>query len=182
MFILHLWFFLQLSIIAVHILLKYHIFTILLPFIVNLISSPCILRKVALKMHYRNSAHLSKCLGTILIFPTTLLSVTTDWRNMLLHWNIFVSFIVRHHTYDFLILYNNCYLNHWCLNLFWIILHEFCYLFLRTDLVQRMRWVGYEECLGAVMNANRILVIKPEWKRQFGRPKRIWEGNIKIDS
>ena len=26
-----------------------------------------------------------------------------------------------------------------------------------------------------------VLMGKPEGKRQFGRPKRRWEGNIKID-
>ena len=28
---------------------------------------------------------------------------------------------------------------------------------------------------------HRVLVGKPEWKRPFGRPRRRWEDNIKMD-
>jgi hypothetical protein len=31
-----------------------------------------------------------------------------------------------------------------------------------------MRWLVFAECMGAVINANRILVIKPKGRRQFG--------------
>jgi hypothetical protein len=34
---------------------------------------------------------------------------------------------------------------------------------------------------GEKRNAYRILVGKPEDKRQLGRPRRIWEDNIKMD-
>jgi hypothetical protein len=34
---------------------------------------------------------------------------------------------------------------------------------------------------GEKRNAYRILVGKPEGKRSVGRPRRRWEGNIKID-
>jgi hypothetical protein len=35
--------------------------------------------------------------------------------------------------------------------------------------------------MGAKMNTYRILVGKPEGKRQLGRPKGRWEDNIKMD-
>jgi hypothetical protein len=35
--------------------------------------------------------------------------------------------------------------------------------------------------MGEMRNAYRILIGKPEAKRQFGRPKRRWEDNIKMD-
>jgi hypothetical protein len=34
---------------------------------------------------------------------------------------------------------------------------------------------------GEKMNAYRILVGKPEGKRPLGRPRRRWDGNIRID-
>jgi hypothetical protein len=34
---------------------------------------------------------------------------------------------------------------------------------------------------GEIRNAYRILVWKPEWMRPLGRPRRKWEGNIKMD-
>jgi hypothetical protein len=34
---------------------------------------------------------------------------------------------------------------------------------------------------GAKRNVYRILVGKPEGKRRLGRPRRRWEGNIKMD-
>jgi hypothetical protein len=35
--------------------------------------------------------------------------------------------------------------------------------------------------MGEKRNAYRILVRKPEGKRQLGRPRRRWVGNIKMD-
>jgi hypothetical protein len=34
---------------------------------------------------------------------------------------------------------------------------------------------------GEKRNAYRVLVEKPEGKRQLGRPRRMWEDNIKTD-
>jgi hypothetical protein len=46
---------------------------------------------------------------------------------------------------------------------------------------RRMRWAGHVARMGEKRNAYRILVGKPEGKRQLGRPKRRWVDNIKID-
>jgi hypothetical protein len=35
--------------------------------------------------------------------------------------------------------------------------------------------------MGAKRNAYRILVGKPDGKRQLGRPRRRWEDNIRMD-
>jgi len=45
----------------------------------------------------------------------------------------------------------------------------------------RMSWAGYVARMGDRTGANRILVGRPEGKRPFGRPRRRWEGNIKMD-
>jgi hypothetical protein len=46
---------------------------------------------------------------------------------------------------------------------------------------RRMRWAGHVARMGEKKNAYRILVGKPEGKRQLGRPRRRWVCNIKID-
>jgi hypothetical protein len=43
-----------------------------------------------------------------------------------------------------------------------------------------MRWVGHVAHIGDMRNTCKILVGKPEGKRPLGRPRRRWEGNIKI--
>jgi hypothetical protein len=45
----------------------------------------------------------------------------------------------------------------------------------------RMRWAGHVERLGEERGVHRVLVGKPEGKRPLGRPRRRWEGNIKMD-
>jgi hypothetical protein len=47
--------------------------------------------------------------------------------------------------------------------------------------MEMMRWAGNAACMGEKMNANRILVGKPEGKRLLGRPRRRWEDNNKMD-
>jgi hypothetical protein len=37
------------------------------------------------------------------------------------------------------------------------------------------------ECMGERRGAYRVLVGKPEGKRQLGRSRHRWEGNIKMD-
>jgi hypothetical protein len=44
-----------------------------------------------------------------------------------------------------------------------------------------MRWAGHVARIGEKRNAYRILVGKPEGKRQLGRPRRRWVNNVKMD-
>jgi hypothetical protein len=44
-----------------------------------------------------------------------------------------------------------------------------------------MRWAGHVARMGGKRNAYRILVGKPEGRRRLGRPRHIWEDNIKMD-
>jgi hypothetical protein len=44
-----------------------------------------------------------------------------------------------------------------------------------------MSWAGHVERVGEKRNAYRVLVGKLEGKRPLGKPKRIWEDNIKMD-
>jgi hypothetical protein len=44
-----------------------------------------------------------------------------------------------------------------------------------------MRWAGHVSGMGVKRNAYRLLVGKPEGKRQIGRPRRRWVDNIKMD-
>jgi hypothetical protein len=44
-----------------------------------------------------------------------------------------------------------------------------------------MRWVGHVECKEAIINVKKSLVGRPEMKQSFGRPRRRWKYNIKID-
>jgi hypothetical protein len=46
---------------------------------------------------------------------------------------------------------------------------------------RRMRWVGNVACSGEKRNPYKILVGKPEFKIQLGRPRCRWEDNIRID-
>jgi hypothetical protein len=43
-----------------------------------------------------------------------------------------------------------------------------------------MRWAGHVALMEETRNAYRILVGKPERKRQLGRPTRSWEDNNKM--
>jgi len=46
---------------------------------------------------------------------------------------------------------------------------------------RRMRWAGNVARMGEGRGVYRVLVGKPEGKRPFGRPRRRWEDNIKMD-
>jgi hypothetical protein len=46
---------------------------------------------------------------------------------------------------------------------------------------RRMRWTGRVARMGEKRGAYRILVGRPEVRRPLGRPRRRWEGNIKMD-
>jgi hypothetical protein len=44
-----------------------------------------------------------------------------------------------------------------------------------------MRWAGHVAFMGRMRNAYKIVVRKPEGKRQLRRPRLRWEDNIKMD-
>jgi len=46
---------------------------------------------------------------------------------------------------------------------------------------RRMRWAGHVVHMGEMRGVYRVLVGKPGGKRSFGRPRRRWEDNIKMD-
>jgi hypothetical protein len=46
---------------------------------------------------------------------------------------------------------------------------------------RRMRWAGYVARIGDKRNAHRLLVEKPEGRRQLGRSRRRWVDNIRMD-
>jgi hypothetical protein len=46
---------------------------------------------------------------------------------------------------------------------------------------RRLRWAGHAARMGEGRGAYQILVGRPEGRRQFGRPRRRWEDNIKTD-
>ncbi|KAJ4431735.1 hypothetical protein ANN_20337, partial [Periplaneta americana] len=46
---------------------------------------------------------------------------------------------------------------------------------------RRLRWAGHVARMGESRNAYRVLVGRPEGKRPLERPRRRWEGNIKMD-
>jgi hypothetical protein len=45
----------------------------------------------------------------------------------------------------------------------------------------RMRGAGHERLTREIRNEYKMLVRKPEWKRQLGRPRRKWKYNIKLN-
>ena len=46
---------------------------------------------------------------------------------------------------------------------------------------RRMRWAGHVARIGEGRGVHKVLVGKPEGKRPLGRPRRIWDDNIKMD-
>ena len=46
---------------------------------------------------------------------------------------------------------------------------------------RRLRWTGQYSTYWAIQKCVSVLVGKPEGKRPFGRPRRRWEDNIKMD-
>jgi hypothetical protein len=51
----------------------------------------------------------------------------------------------------------------------------------RVIKLRRMRWAGCVARMGERRDVYRVLVGKPEGKRPLGRPRRKWEGNIRMD-
>jgi hypothetical protein len=52
---------------------------------------------------------------------------------------------------------------------------------IRIMMWRRMRWAGHVARMGEKRNIYRLLVGKPEGKKQLGRPRRRWIDNIKMD-
>jgi hypothetical protein len=52
---------------------------------------------------------------------------------------------------------------------------------IRVMKLRRMRWAGHVARMEEKRGAYRILVWRPEGRRPFGRPRRSWEYNIKMD-
>jgi hypothetical protein len=46
---------------------------------------------------------------------------------------------------------------------------------------RRMKWAGHVARMGEGRGVYRVLVGKSEGKRPFGRPRRRWEDNIRMD-
>ena len=46
---------------------------------------------------------------------------------------------------------------------------------------RRMRWAGHVAHMEEGRGVHKVLVRKPDGKRPFGRPRRRWENNIKMD-
>jgi hypothetical protein len=44
-----------------------------------------------------------------------------------------------------------------------------------------MRWAKQVACMGEMRNAYKIVAAKSDRKRPVGRPRHIWEDNIKMD-
>ena len=44
-----------------------------------------------------------------------------------------------------------------------------------------MRWAGHVARMGEDRGVHRVLVGKPEGKRELGKPRCSWEDNIKMD-
>jgi len=44
-----------------------------------------------------------------------------------------------------------------------------------------MRWAGHVAGMGDRRGAHRVLVGRPDGKKQLGRPKRRWKDNIEVD-
>jgi hypothetical protein len=44
-----------------------------------------------------------------------------------------------------------------------------------------MRWTGHVARIGEGRGVYRVLVGRPEANRPLGRPRRMWEDNIKMD-
>jgi hypothetical protein len=52
---------------------------------------------------------------------------------------------------------------------------------LRVIKSRRVRWAGHVARMGEERGVYRVLVGRPKGKRPLGKPRRMWEDNIKMD-
>jgi hypothetical protein len=52
---------------------------------------------------------------------------------------------------------------------------------IRQVMSRRMRWAGHVARMGEERKVYKVLVGKPEGKRELGRPRRRWEDGIRMD-
>ena len=55
------------------------------------------------------------------------------------------------------------------------------HLIVRVIKSRRLRWAGHVVSMEEGRSAFKILTGKPTGKRPLGRPRRRWEGNIRLD-
>jgi hypothetical protein len=65
---------------------------------------------------------------------------------------------------------------------------KYCFLlnaaviyYVRVIKSRSIRWVGHVARMKEMRNAHKILIEKPERKRQLGRPSRRWEDNFRME-
>ena len=46
---------------------------------------------------------------------------------------------------------------------------------------RKIRWSGLVARMGEIRSAYRVFLGEPERKRPLGRPRRVWEDNVKMD-
>ena len=51
----------------------------------------------------------------------------------------------------------------------------------RVIIFRRFRWAGHQARMKGCRTAFKILIGKPTVNRSSGRPRRRWEGNIRMD-
>jgi hypothetical protein len=45
---------------------------------------------------------------------------------------------------------------------------------------RKLRWAGHVACMMKERDAFNVLVVRPEGRRPFVKPKRRWDNNIKM--
>jgi hypothetical protein len=51
-----------------------------------------------------------------------------------------------------------------------------------TERLRGMRWAGHATRTVVMRNAYKIVIENLKGKKPFGRPRRIWEDNIRMDA
>jgi hypothetical protein len=53
--------------------------------------------------------------------------------------------------------------------------------FIRAIKLRKTRWAGHVASIGERRGVYKLLVVTPEGKKPLGRPRRMWEDNIKMN-